>query len=92
MVTPSIHIPDYWSAEQALAVYEFLLDLQQQIWDRYELQLYELLRPDLDEMDRNQLDLFDFNRTVLIHNRGRVSAESIYNYGVHHLCAVLLSR
>ena len=52
------NIPDYWSAEQALAVYEFLLELQEQIWDRYELQLYELLRPDLEESDTNQLDLF----------------------------------
>lgn len=56
-------IPDYWSAEQALAVYEFLSDLEQQIWDRYELQLYELLRPDLD-VDIDQLDLFDFNDEI----------------------------
>ena len=57
------NIPDYWSAEQALAVYEFILDMQQQIWDRYELQLYELLRPDLDESDADQLDLF-FNDEI----------------------------
>ena len=56
-------LPDYWSAEQALAVYEFLSDLEQQIWDRYELQLYELLRPDL-EVDIDQLDLFDFNDEI----------------------------
>jgi hypothetical protein len=57
-------IPDYWSAEQALAVYEFLSDLEQQIWDRYELQLYELLRPDLEEVDSDQLDLFEFNDEI----------------------------
>ena len=57
-------IPDYWSAEQALAVYEFLSDLEQRIWDRYELQLYELLRPDLEEVDTNQLDLFEFNDEI----------------------------
>jgi hypothetical protein len=57
-------IPDYWSAEQALAVYEFLSDLEQQIWDRYELQLYELLRPDLEVEDTDQLDLFDFNDEI----------------------------
>ena len=56
-------IPDDWSAEQALAVYEFLFELQQLIWDRYELQLYELLRPDLDEKDSDQLDLF-FNDDI----------------------------
>ena len=57
-------IPDDWSAEQALAVYEFLSDLEQRIWDRYELQLYELLRPDLEEGDTDQLDLFEFNDEI----------------------------
>ncbi len=57
------NIPDYWSADQALAVYDFLFELQQQIWDRYELQLYELLRPDLEENDTDQLDLF-FNDDI----------------------------
>ena len=58
-----IPIPDDWSAEQALAVYEFLFELQQLIWDRYELQLYELLRPDIEENDTDQLDLF-FNDDI----------------------------
>jgi hypothetical protein len=57
-------IPDDWSAEQALAIYEFLSDLEQRIWDRYELQLYELLRPDLEEVDTDQLDLFEFNDEI----------------------------
>ncbi len=57
------NIPDYWSAEQALAVYEFILELQQQIWDQYELQLFELLRPDFEENDTDQLDLF-FNDDI----------------------------
>ncbi len=57
-------IPDYWSAEQALAVYEFLSDLQQGIWERYELQLFELLRPDSEEGDTDQLDLFEFNDKI----------------------------
>jgi hypothetical protein len=58
-------IPDDWSVEQALAVYEFLAELQQLIWDRYELQLYELLRPDVEEeMDDEQLDLFAFNDEI----------------------------
>lgn len=58
------NIPDDWSAEQALAIYEFLSDLEQRIWDRYELQLYELLRPDLEEVDTDQLDLFEFNDEI----------------------------
>ena len=57
-------LPDDWSAEQALAVYEFLADLQQLIWDRYELQLYELLRPDLGAGDSGQFDLFEFNDEI----------------------------
>lgn len=55
---------DDWSSDQALAIYQFLGDLQQQIWDRYEIQLIDLLRPDLDELDTGQLDLFDFNDPI----------------------------
>ena len=57
-------IPKYWSPEQALAIYEFLGDLQQRIWDRYELQLLELLRPDLDERNDDQLELFEFDDEI----------------------------
>jgi len=57
-------IPDYWSPEQALAIYELLGDLQQRIWDRYELQLLELLRPDLDERNDDQLELFEFDDEI----------------------------
>ena len=37
-------IPDYWSAEEALAVYEFIDALRDEIWSRYDLRLIELLR------------------------------------------------
>ena len=57
-------IPDDWSAEQALSIYEFFNDLGQQIWDQYEPQLYELLYTELDEVDPNQLDLFEFNDKI----------------------------
>lgn len=57
-------ITDDWSPNQALAIYQFLGDLQQQIGDRYEVQLIDLLRPDLDEMDTGQLDLFDLNDPI----------------------------
>jgi hypothetical protein len=58
-------IPDDWSAEQAFAVYELLAELQQLIWDRYELQLYALLRPDVEEeVDDEQLALFEFNDEI----------------------------
>ncbi len=57
-------IPDYWSPQQALAIYELLADLQDRIWDRYELQLLALLRPDLEGLDDVQPDLFDFNDDI----------------------------
>lgn len=55
------NIPDDWSPEQALAVYEFLSDLQHSLWDRYELQLIDLLHPDPDQTNDEQLDLFELN-------------------------------
>ncbi len=54
-------IPNNWSAEQALAIYEFLGEIQQQIWDRYERQFIDLLCSDLDEMDTHQIDLFELD-------------------------------
>jgi hypothetical protein len=53
-------LPQHWSAEQALAVWEYLEDLAGLIWARYERQLIALLRPDdPDPGDTAQLDLFD---------------------------------
>ena len=60
----TLQIPQHWSPEQALAVYDFLNELAQYIWDRYEMQLLELIRPDLDEHDTSQLDLFDPNDNI----------------------------
>ena len=37
-------IQDDWSPEQALAVVELLDDLREVIWNRYQLELFELLR------------------------------------------------
>ncbi len=58
-VRTSIQIPRHWSAEQALAVWEFLDDLARLVWDHYELPLFELLRPDLEDEVHAQPDLFD---------------------------------
>jgi hypothetical protein len=43
------HIPDYWSAEQALAVYELLDALREQVWDRYGEQITERMRREYAE-------------------------------------------
>jgi len=40
----SLQIPQYWSGEQALAVWEFLDSIAGIVWDRYELQLIELIQ------------------------------------------------
>ncbi len=58
------NIPNHWSAEQALAIYEFLAQIQQQIWDRYESELIDLLCADLETMNADQPDLFEFNDTI----------------------------
>lgn len=56
---PTFDIPEHWSAEQALAVHDFLQELLQHIWDQYDQPLIELIQPQLDRLDDSQLDLFD---------------------------------
>jgi len=52
-------IPDYWSPEEALAVYEFLDDLLERIWARYGLRIQELCaREHSTRHDFSQPDLF----------------------------------
>ncbi len=58
------NIPDDWSPEQALVIYELLDALKEHVWQHYELQLIELLAPDTDEVDTSQLDLFDLNDEI----------------------------
>ena len=57
----TLRLPDHWTPEQALAVYELFKDLADTIWDRYELVLIEQLRDDFDQADSLQPDLFDFD-------------------------------
>jgi hypothetical protein len=44
-MTP-LQIPEYWTPEQALAVYELIEDIGEAIWNRYELALIELMQQD----------------------------------------------
>jgi len=53
-----LSIPQHWSPEQALAVWEFLDHISRQIWERYELSITELIGPDVEET-LPQPDLFD---------------------------------
>ena len=60
----TLQIPQHWSGEQALAVWDLLDEIVRLVWDRYELQLLELIRPELYGDDSNQLDLFDPDDTI----------------------------
>ena len=40
----SITLPTDWSPEQAVAVFEILDQLRERVWDRYGLQIQQLLR------------------------------------------------
>jgi hypothetical protein len=60
MTTPQI--PEHWSPEEALAVFEFVNDLLDSIWARYGLCIQALLASDrVTAQDTLQLDLFDPN-------------------------------
>jgi hypothetical protein len=56
----TVEIPDHWSSEQALAVWELLNEVANRIWARYQRPMVELIRADLEhDHDEHQLDLFD---------------------------------
>ena len=41
---PPFDIPDYWTDEQALVVFEFIDEIRDKIWDRYCLQIQAAAR------------------------------------------------
>ena len=63
LMLPKPNIPDYWSPEQALAVYELLDELRDRVWDLYREQIQEQCRIDCGQ-DDDQLDLFPFNDEI----------------------------
>ncbi len=60
----TLQLPDHWTPEQALAVYELLNDLAESVWNRYQIPLLELIVPELDEHDASQLELFDLDDQI----------------------------
>ena len=60
----SVQIPDHWSPEQALAVWELLDEVTRRVWECYEVKLIELIQADLGQDDDSQLDLFDPDDTI----------------------------
>jgi hypothetical protein len=62
---PDPYIPDYWSPEQATAVYVFLDELRERIWDRYGEQITERMRSEYEQHEKGaQLELFAFDDEV----------------------------
>lgn len=53
-------IPDHWSPQQASAVFDFICDLQQQIWDQYERPLVELILADRVNPDASHRSVEEF--------------------------------
>ena len=60
----TLQLPDHWTPEQALAVYDLLSDLVDAIWHRYELPLIEQLSGELEPENTAQRDLFDFDDSI----------------------------
>ena len=62
---PNPYIPDHRSPEQALAVYEFLDELRERVWDRYGDQITQRMRFEYEEQQkRAQLELFPLNDEI----------------------------
>ncbi len=65
MRTPlTMELPEYWTPEQALAVFELLNELTDTLWSRYGLAIIELHAGELCPGDTSQLDLFDFDDSI----------------------------
>jgi hypothetical protein len=63
----TIDIPDYWTSEQALAVFELLDELRDRILDRYREQIVEHIQADRQTPEDDaqlKLPLFPFNDDI----------------------------
>ena len=52
-------IPNDWTAEQALAVFELIDELRDTIATQYQLQLMEQLRAEREDLDSNNQDAYE---------------------------------
>ncbi len=60
----TLELPDDWTPQQALAVFELLNELTDMVWNRYSIELTELLADQLHQDDTSQPDLFDFDDSL----------------------------
>ena len=51
-----LEIPDHWTPETALAVFELINDLRDQIWSRYATDIQDELRRQLSPADTDAND------------------------------------
>jgi len=49
-----LEIPDHWTPETALAVFELINDLRDQIWSRYPIDIQDALRRQLLPRDTDE--------------------------------------
>jgi len=49
-----LEIPDHWTPETALAVFELINDLRDQIWSRYAIDIQDALRRQLLPCDADE--------------------------------------
>jgi len=65
---PTPDIPDDWSPEQALAIYQFLDALRERVWDGYQDQIIAQFRTECGGEEQNdaqlELPLFPFNDDI----------------------------
>ena len=60
-------IPEHWTAREALAVFEFINTIQDEIWNRYGLELGEIFQAEIStnpEDWRSSESLDDFNDDI----------------------------
>jgi hypothetical protein len=57
-------LPNDWTAEQALAVHDFLAGLTDAIWLGYEEPMLALLHGEADPREDDQPDLFGFDDPI----------------------------
>ena len=65
---PTPIIPDAWSPEQALAVYQFLDELRDRLWEHYQESIIEQLKAEQEIQEQNdaqlELPFYPFNDEV----------------------------
>ena len=66
-------VPTHWSPEQALAIYEYLQQLSEQIWEHYQNPIIDLIGSDAEPVLRphalpqypEQIELFEIDEPDL---------------------------